>query len=380
MSPSNRPQVDPDEILEGIRSWVEIETPTRNAAQVNKLVDLVEEGFRGIDAKIERTPGKQGLGDLLKVTSPWGGDGPGILVLCHLDTVHPMGTIDGKVRYRREGDAVFGPGIYDMKGGAYLPFYALRHLVREGKRSKLPVTILYMPDEEIGSLTSRDAIEAEGRKAKYVLVTEPARDGGKVVTARKGVARFGIKVTGRPAHAGSRHQDGRSANRELARQVIAIEEMTDYKRGVTTNVGFMRGGTVPNVVPAEAEAEVDLRVPTHELAEEMVARILALKPHDPDVKVEIEGELNRPPYVKDEGVAKLFDHASALAKEIGFELVESPMTGGGSDGNFTAALGVPTLDGLGVDGDGAHTFHEQLYFSSLAPRASLMIRLLETLE
>lgn len=380
MNASNRPQVDPDEILDGIRSWVEIETPTRNAAQVNKLVDLVEEGFRGIDAVIERVPGKQGLGDLLKVTSPWGGEGPGILVLCHLDTVHPMGTIDTKVPYRREGDSVFGPGIYDMKGGAYLPFYALRHLVREGKRSKLPVTILYMPDEEIGSLTSRDRIEAEARKAKYVLVSEPARDGGKVVTARKGVARFSIKATGRPAHAGSRHQDGRSANRELARQVIAIEEMTDYGRGVTTNVGFMRGGTVANVVPAEAEAEVDLRVPTQELAQEMVDRILALKAYDPDVKVEIEGELNRPPYVKDEGVAKLFDHASGLAKEIGFDLVESPMTGGGSDGNFTAALGVPTLDGLGVDGEGAHTFHEQLYFSSLAPRASLMIRLLETLE
>jgi glutamate carboxypeptidase len=162
--------------------------------------------------------------------------------------------------------------------------------------------------------------------------------------------------------------------------VIAIEEMTDYERGVTTNVGFMRGGTVPNVVAAEAEAEVDLRVPTQELAREMLDRIVGLKPHDPDVKVEIAGELNRPPYVKDERVAKLFDHASALAKDIGFDLVESPMTGGGSDGNFTAALGIPTLDGLGVDGDGAHTFHEQLYFSSLAPRASLMIRLFETLE
>ena len=380
MNASNRPQVDPEEILDGIREWVEIETPTRNAGQVNRLVDLVEQGFRGIEAKTERVPGKQGLGDLLKVTSPWGGDGPGILVLCHLDTVHPMGTIETRIPYRREGDSVFGPGIYDMKGGAYLPFYALRHLVREGRKSKLPVTILYMPDEEIGSLTSRGIIEEEGRKAKYVLVTEPARDGGKVVTARKGVARFSIKVTGRPAHAGSRHQDGRSANRELARQVVAIEEMTDYERGITTNVGFMRGGTVPNVVAAEAEAEVDLRVPTQELAREMLDRILGLKPHDPDVKVEIQGELNRPPYVKDEGVAKLFDHASALAKEIGFDLVESPMTGGGSDGNFTAALGIPTLDGLGVDGDGAHTFHEQLYFSSLAPRASLIIRLFETLE
>jgi glutamate carboxypeptidase len=238
---------------------------------------------------------------------------------------------------------------------------------------------MFVPEEEVGSPTSRALIEAEALKNRYVLVTEPARDGGKIVTSRKGVGRFVVKVEGRPAHAGARHEDGRSAIRAMAKLILEIEAMTDYSRGITTNVGLVSGGTGVNVVSQFCTAEVDLRIPDTATGEEMVARILALASSEPDVKVTVTGGINRPPYVKDEKIAKLFDHAKMLAAEIGFDLQDVEITGGGSDGNFTAAAGVPTLDGLGVDGKGAHTDYEQAYYSSFEPRAKLMLRMLETL-
>jgi glutamate carboxypeptidase len=233
-------------------------------------------------------------------------------------------------------------------------------------------------DEEIGSPTSRALIEAEGHKAKYVLVTEPARDGGKIVTGRKGVGRFEVFVTGLPAHAGTRPQDGRSAIRELANVIQALEAMTDFKRGVTVNVGVVRGGTKPNVIPEQAYAEVDLRVMTIADADEFVAKILGLKSKTEGVTVKVTGELNRPPYEKGNAGAALYEHARTLAAEIGFDLVDTS-SGGGSDGNFTAPF-TATLDGLGVDGEGAHTHYEQLYISSIEPRARLLHRLYQTLR
>src|SRR4051812_28975784 len=205
------------------------------------------------------------------------------------------------------------------------------------------------PDEEIGSPTTRPLIEDFARRAACALVTEPARDGGKVVTARKGVGRFDVHVEGRPAHAGSRHADGRNAIREAARQILRVEAMTDYGRGVTTTVGQIAGGTAVK---------------------------LGLTPHDPDMRISVTGGLNRPPYERTDGTARLFEHARALAAELGFGLQDVPKVGGGSDGNFTAAMGVPTLDGLGIDGDGAHTLHEYGLVSSIAPRMRLMERLL----
>lgn len=377
---TNRPTVDAEEILEGIREWVMIETPSNDGAAVNKLVDLVGEQMNRLDMRLERVPGRDGYGDVLMARTPWGGDGPGILVLSHLDTVHPIGTIETELPYRREGDSVFGPGIYDMKGGAYLAYYALRHIMREGRETPLPITFLYVPEEEIGSPTSREIIEREALKNKYVLVTEPAREGGRIVTARKGVGHFKIEVTGKPAHAGMRHQDGASAIREMARQILAVEALTDYHRGITTNVGLVSGGTGTNVVPAHCVAEAEARLPDPETADEICAKILGLQSSDPDVTVAVTGGMNRPPYRKSEAIAALFEHAQGLAEEIGFDLKDVPLTGGGSDGNFTAGLGVPTLDGLGVDGRGAHAHDEQLYVSSLEPRAALMIRLLETLR
>ena len=375
----NEPRIDAEDILEGILEWVRIESPSHDAEAVNRMVDRVESHMRPLTSRIQRTPGRDGFGDILTVRSEWGGDGPGILVLSHLDTVHPIGTIDDILTVRREGDRVYGPGIYDMKGGAYLAWYAFRHLVRTGRETPLPITFLFVPEEEVGSPTSRAVIEAAARANRYVLVTEPARDGGKIVTARKGVAMFEMNVKGRPSHAGSRHQDGRSAIREMARQILRLEDMTDYERGVTVNVGVVSGGTGSNVVPAECRSMIDLRIPTPEAAREMCAKVLGLTRFDPDVEVEVTGGMNRPPYEKDASIEALLQHAKGLAAEIGIDL-QDVKAGGVSDGNFTAALGIPTLDGLGVDGHGAHSHEEHLLFSSLEPRTRLMLGLFETLS
>jgi glutamate carboxypeptidase len=368
---------DAKAILEGIRRWVEIETPTDAADQVNRLASLVAEGYRDLPVSIERIAGRDGCGDHLVARSSWGQAAPGILVLSHLDTVHPLGFIE-RLPFRIEGDSAFGPGIYDMKGGAYLAYHAFRQLCATDERSPLGVTQLYVSDEEIGSPTSRALIEAEGRKARYVLVTEPARDGGKIVTGRKGVARFEIFIKGVPAHAGTRPGDGRSAIRELANVIQTLEAMNDIRRGVTVNVGVVKGGTRPNVIAEEAYAEVDMRIPTIADADELVPKILTLTSRTDGVSVEVTGELNRPPYEKGNAGAALFEHAKTLAAEIGFDLADTS-TGGGSDGNFTAPH-TATLDGLGVDGQGAHTHYEQLYISSIEPRARLLHRLYQTLR
>ena len=368
---------DSKTILDGIRQWVEIETPTEAPEQVNRLASLVAEGYRGLPATIERIAGKDGCGDHLLARSSWGRDQPGILVLSHLDTVHPMGFIE-RLPFRVDGDSAFGPGIYDMKGGAYLAYHAFRELCAMSAHLALGVTQLYVSDEEIGSPTSRALIEAEGQKAKYVLVTEPARDGGKIVTGRKGVGRFEVFIKGAPAHAGSRPEDGRSAIRELANVIASLEGLNDLKRGITVNVGVVRGGTRPNVIAEDAYAEVDLRVLTMADAEELVAKILNVKSRSEGVSVQVVGGLNRPPYEKGNAGAALFEQAKTLAAEIGFELVDT-FTGGGSDGNFTAPH-TATLDGLGVDGKGAHTHYEQLYISSIEPRARLLYRLFQTLR
>ena len=368
---------DADAILDGIRSWVEIETPTEAPEQINKLATVVADGYRGLPATVERVPGKDGRGDHLIARTAWGQDKPGILVLSHLDTVHPMGFIK-RLPFRIDGDAAFGPGIYDMKGGAYLAYAAFVRLCRDKEQTSLGITHLYVSDEEIGSPTSRALIEAEGQKAKYVLVTEPARDGGKIVTGRKGVGRFEVFVKGVPAHSGSRPEDGRSAIRELGHIILALDALNDPQRGVSVNVGVIRGGSKPNVVAEDAYAEVDLRVKTAADAEEMIAKILSIQPKTEGVSVKITGDLNRPPYEKGNAGAALYEHAKSLAAEIGFDLVDT-FTGGGSDGNFTAPH-TATLDGLGVDGQGAHTHYEQMYISSIVPRVRLLHRLYQTLR
>lgn len=376
---SNLPALDAEEILAGVLSWVEIESPSHDGEAVNKMVNQVESEAQTMGLGIDRTPGRDGFGDILKCRTPWGGDGPGILVLSHLDTVHAIGIKETKNPIRREDDKVFGPGIYDMKAGAYIALHAMRHLIREGKETPLPVTFMFIPEEEIGSPTSKKMIAEEGQKNKYVLVTEPAREGGKIVTARNGRLQYEIKVKGVPAHAGARHMDGRSAIREMAHIILKLEALTDYEKGQTCSVGIINGGTLTNVVPEDCTISVDIRIPDMDAAEEVMAFVEGLEPEDKDCMISVEGGIDRPPYEKFEGIAQLFEHAKKCAAEIGFELKDLK-TGGGSDGNFTGALGIPTLDGLGADGHGAHSNDEFIYYSSLVERCRLMIRMMETLE
>ena len=373
---------DPERFLAGLNEWVALESPTSDAAAVNRVMDKAAADCAALGVRIERIAGRDGCGDHLVVRSPWGApDQKGILLLAHLDTVHPIGTI-ARNPIRTEGGRAYGPGINDMKAGAHACYAALRALVEAGRTTKLPVTIVFVSDEETGSLTGRAIIEAEAQRARYALVLEPARGGGRVVTSRKGVARFDLTVRGRPAHSGGAHADGRSAVRELAHQILALEGMTDYARGVTVNVGMIGGGTASNVVPEFAQCSIDLRVPTNADAEEFVARILALKPATPDASLTVTGGMNRAPYTKQErpDVGALFEHARGLATGIGFTLDDLPSgeKSGGSDGQFCIPY-CAVLDGLGPFGGGSHTADEFLDIASIRPRANLLLHLLQTL-
>ena len=380
---TSRPDELVEEILNGIRSWIEVESPTNVPEAMARMSTKIQTDYEAIGLSVERIPGLNGMGDHLLVTADLqcpsaarGGDG--ILILSHMDTVHPIGTLNGPLPYRVEGNCAFGPGAEDMKGGTYLALAAIKQILREGSTTSLPIRHLIVSDEEMGSHTSRLHIEREAKRAKYVLVTEPARSGGKIVTARKGCGEFQVTVQGLAAHAGVEHHLGRNAICEIARQVLTIESMTDYNRGLTVSVGIINGGTRSNVVPDRATIQVDVRVPNPQIGEEITKRIYGLKSFDPDCKVEVQGGIDRPGYEKTPEISALFEKAKLIAAEIGFDL-QDLKTGGGSDGNFTAAY-APTLDGLGVDGDGGHTLDERLYISSIIPRMQLLKGLMETLK
>ncbi len=395
--------VDIEAILKDIRRIALVESPTSHPAGVNQVLDIVAGWFDGTGASFERFHIDDRFGDILKVRStgvrPSGSDtvarpgvgatvsdpegltpAGGILVLSHVDTVHPIGTLAGPLPLRRDGDKLYGPGVFDMKGGLTLAVSALRRLAHAGVGCPLPVTFMFTPDEEVGSVASRRHIEAEAVRHKYVLVTEPKRNGGRVVTSRKGTGRFLIEARGRPAHAGAAHDKGRSAIRAMARIILDIEGFTDYARGITTNVGLVSGGTGVNVIPEYCRINADMRIPDLRAAAEMEARFHALRSPDPDVAIKVTGGMLRPPFERSAHVDLLFDKAAAVAHALGFTLESGPRTGGGSDGNFTAALGLPTLDGLGVEGDGAHTAEEHLLVSSIEPGTRLMQGLFETLR
>jgi glutamate carboxypeptidase len=371
--------VDLAALLDELRLWVEMETPSSDAAAVNRLADRVEVLARDACFSVERREGTLGFGDILAVRTPRpeAYNGASILVLAHIDTVHATGTIHDKLPLRRDGDRFYGPGIYDMKAGVLMALEAMKLATQRGHT--LPVDLLIVPDEEVGSKSSRPMIEEFARKAAYALVVEPARDGGKIVTARKGVGMFDITVRGRAAHAGVRPLDGRSAIRAAARLVLELETLNDPARGITVTTGTIQGGTGRNTIPAECRLQLDLRLPDTATAVEIIDKIRAMTPVDPDITFEISGDLNRPPFAQSKDGARLFDEAAKIAAELGIVL-EGMATGGGSDGNFTAALGVPTLDGLGADGAGAHTFDEHILTSSLAPRTALLANLLSLLD
>lgn len=368
------------QIAAGIQAWMRCESPSNSPQGIAAMAAVVEQHAKAAGLAAQASSLGDKTGPLLHISNRAAGDGrAGILILAHLDTVHPLGTLQQNA-CRIEGDRLYGPGGYDMKGGIYLALTALGQLAAPGSTA-LPVDFLLVPDEETGSYHSRAAIERYARQARYALVCEPARaDAGKCVTARKGTGMLRLKVQGRPAHAGVQHELGRSAIREMAHQVLALEAMTDYARGITVSVGTISGGTVINTVPSQCEAMVDFRVPDGQCAEDILAKMRALKPVGPDVTLEIDAELNRPPMVKTDAVADLLARAQTWAAETGLVLEDAPMTGGGSDANFTAALGVPTLDGLGVDGDGAHSLHEYLLVSTLVPRLAFWKLLLKHLD
>lgn len=368
------------QIAAGIQAWIRCESPSSSPQGIAAMVAMVEQHAKATGLAVYVSSLGDTTGPLLHISNRAAGDSrAGILILAHLDTVHPFGTLQQN-ECRVDGDKLYGPGAYDMKGGIYLALTALGQLAAPGSTA-LPVDFLLVPDEETGSHQSRASIEHFAKQARYALVCEPARaDAGKCVTARKGTGMLRLKVQGRAAHAGVDHDKGRSAIREMAHQVLALEAMTDYARGITVNVGTILGGTVTNTVPSQCQAMVDFRVPDMQAAEDILARMRALKPVGPDVTVDIDVELNRPPMVKTDAVADLLARAQTWAAESGFALEDAPMTGGGSDANFTAALGIPTLDGLGVDGDGAHTLHEYILVSTLAPRLIFWHLLLKNLN
>lgn len=373
------PATDPgpsEAILDGLREWVEIETPTTDPKAVNRLIDKAESGLRTAGATVARIAGRDGYGDMLRARIGHA-EGKGILIAGHLDTVWAVGTL-AAMPFRVEGERAHGPGIYDMKAGSYLAYHAVTALLRQKVATRLPVTLLLTSDEEVGSPTSRALIEAEARNAAYVLIPEPAAAGGAVVTARKGVGRFELSVTGVAAHSGGNFEDGASAVVELAHQILAIDALVDLDRGITTNVAPIAGGTRPNVIAQAASCEIDLRVPTVEDGQRIEAAILGLKARNPRCRVTVTGAMNRPPFAETPGTLALYERARAIAAGIGFELPKQHR-GGGSDGNFTAVMGIPTLDGLGCPGSGAHADHEHILWRELAPRAALMLGLLETL-
>jgi glutamate carboxypeptidase len=367
-----------EDLLDELSGWVKLETPTTDAASVNRLMDVAEAELARAGAAITRIPGRAGFGDNLVARVNQGVGGKPILVAGHLDTVWSTGTLD-RMPYKVNGEKAHGPGIHDMKAGSFMAFYAVRAILRQQVRTPRPITLLLTPDEEVGSPTSRDVIEREAAGAAYVLIPEPAGPGGAAVTARKGVGRFVMKVRGIGAHSGGAFEHGASAVVELAHQIQRIHAMVDIDAGITLNVAPIWGGTRPNVIAPEAGCEIDLRVPTIADGERMASQLLALEAMTPNCRVTVTGEMNRPPFAESAGITALYEKARAVSESLGMAMPRQHR-GGGSDGNFTAAMGIPTLDGLGCLGSGAHARHEHILWRHLAPRAALMAGLLETLD
>ena len=361
-----------DLLIRDLLAWCALESPSNDPAATTRMAQMAAGHLAAAGAAVEIIPG-QVNGSMVQAT--WaGGDRKPLLLLAHHDTVHPIGSL-ARNPPRVEDGRVYGPGSYDMKGGALLAAAALAAIRSLGRPLPRPVILLSTADEELSSTDSRPLIEALARQAEAVLVLEPAFYGGELKTARKGVGTFTIRALGRASHAGGAHELGINAIVELAHQVRALTGLTDYERGITISVGLIQGGSAVNTVPAAAEMQVDARVWRLEDAAWVNQQVYALRPHLPGASLQISGGVERPPMERLPGTVRLFELARRLGQEIGLELVERAV-GGASDGNFTAALGIPTLDGLGVCGDGAHTDEEYVLIGQLAPRAAVLAGLL----
>jgi len=351
---------------------VEMESPSGDKAALDGLGQFLADQLRQIGAEVDLAPQARGGPH---VVARWG-DGPrGTLMLCHMDTVCEVGTLATQP-IRMENGRLFGPGALDMKGGIANALWAMRALRELQMAPSRPVTLLITSDEEVGSRTSRPVIEAEALKHDAVFVLEPAQPPhASLKTSRKGVGIYRVAVAGRSAHAGADHEKGINAIEELAHQILAIQRFTDYNAGTTLNVGVAGGGTRSNVVPEKAWARVDVRV-TDAFEAARVHRLMqGLRPHLPGTTLQVSGGINRPPMIRTPAIGALYARAQAIAEELGFPLSEAG-SGGGSDGNYTAALGIPTLDGMGVIGEGSHAREEHVVIDSLPQRAALLAAML----
>ena len=348
-----------------------LESPSGDVAALNRCGAALAHHMTGLGGRV--TPiAAEGAGDHLR--AEFGAGESQVLVLGHFDTVWPVGQLE-QMPVRLDDGRLYGPGTFDMKAGIAQALLAVRAINETGRRQPHRVVMLWTTDEEIGSTTSRGLIEAEARRSRAVLVLEPSLPGGALKTARKGVGDFQVRATGVAAHAGVDPARGASAIHELAWQVTRLTELTDLGVGVTVNVGLISGGRRSNVVADVAEAVIDVRIPTMADAARVTAAITQLVPRDVRVRLDVTGGIDRPPLERTSQVTALFQLASAVAADMGRTLSEGA-TGGGSDGNFTAALGIPTLDGLGAEGDGAHALHEHVLIESLAFRAALVAGLI----
>ncbi len=369
---------DPEAMLRDLERWVCRESPTFDAAAVNAMMTLAAADLERAGAALTRVPGRGGFGDCVLADFPHPRRGePGILLMGHLDTVHPLGTLKA-LPFRREGPRCYGPGILDMKGGNVAALEAVVQLARAGVETPLPVSFLLTSDEEVGSPSTRDLIVATARRHRYVLVPEPGRPGNGVVSGRYAIARFDLRATGRPSHAGSTLGEGRSAISIMARQVLAIEAMTD--EACTFSVGVIHGGRWVNCVSTECRAEALSMAKRQGDLERGVARMLALASvSDDGTGFDVARGVTRPVWEASRETMRMVTVAQGVAAEMGWELSHGS-AGGGSDGNFTGADGIPTLDGLGCHGAGFHTLDEHIEVASLAERGALMAGLLARLH
>jgi len=362
-----------------LKLLVETESPSHDKAAVDRVGVVVAEEARKLGVQVEFIP-NQKTGDhvLCRFVALSGAAGEvevhnkPIFMLCHMDTVFPLGTIN-QFPYREDGGKISGPGTLDMKAGIVIALAAIEEAQKSGLN--LPVILLCTSDEETGSLTSRQHIERLAKESALVLVQEAALPDGSLKTWRKGVGEFWVRTKGRASHAGVDHQIGRNAIEEMAHQVIAIQKLTDYSNQTTLNVGVIKGGTVSNVVPEEAEIQVDVRVMQSGEWKRLESEMKKLKPVMDGTSLEITGNLNRPPMPFDETMKATFEKAKSIAAQVGMEL-KAGGTGGASDGNFVAPLGIPVLDGMGAIGEGAHSEREYIFADSMEQKARLIAALI----
>ena len=365
------------QIVQTIRELVEIESPSDNKQAVDKVSALLAAKFENLGGRVKFHK-VMNFGDHLQVDFEGPRGHKPVLLLGHYDTVYPLGTL-ANMPWKNANGRLHGPGVYDMKAGIALMLLAIESSGARHGELPCPLTVFLVSDEEVGSDSSRRITEELAKKSSAVLVMEPSYGNkGAVKTARKGIGEYILKVTGKAAHAGLDFEKGQNAIVELAEQIRKIPKLVNRKIGLTLNVGLVQGGTRVNVIPAEASATLDVRITKAKDAKDIERKLRALKPVNRKCKVELSGGLNRPPMERTKGVAELYQKASAVAKELGWKLEEAAV-GGGSDGNFTAALGIPTLDGLGAVGEGAHARHESVTIADLPKRAALLAGLIASI-